>query len=349
MQSNEVINQLIARFETLFPRFIFKSLRKLPPPQRGDMPYHLLLRITPQSGTEIELGCLVLTTGYQDEVERAVHRLTKWLASENNAGLVPALLAPYLAPAERELIRQNALAYLDLEGNVNLNVPGMLVYVDKDTARPQSEFERVILPFEGKAERVARRLLLGPAKTWNMRELAAVCGISLGMASMVTTALADLGAVAKSRKGITLFDAPALLDAWVKSYRINRNPFQVLRGTTAGLSVQDLVNINSADWALTLWSGATALLGETLPSERMAFYWMGGIDRLVERLHLSRDKGDMMILVFQPTDASLMWEPYEFMGGIRVVNPLQLYLDLASGDEEELELARRIRDKYLSC
>lgn len=348
MHYNEVINQLLARFEQLFPQFIFQSLRRLPPPHRGEMPYQLVLQVKTRSGSAFDLGILVLTTGYKDEVERAALRLTQWRKVENESHLMPTLLAPYLAPEEREYIRNQSLAYLDLNGNLYLDAPGTLVYIDKNNERPQSEFERVILPFQGKAERVPRRLLLEPSKTWNMRELAASCGISLGMASMVTTALVELGAIVKSRKGIALLDPTCLLDAWVKSYRINRNPFLAYYGSATRFSVQDLARYGSSDWGLTLWSGAAVLLGETLPRARMAFYWTGDINKLVERLHLSRDKGDMLVLIFQPTDESLMWETRTYLGDIRVVNPLQLYLDLASGDEEELELARKIR-KFLAC
>jgi hypothetical protein len=33
--------------------------------------------------------------------------------------------------------------------------------------------------------------------------------------------------------------------------------------------------------------------------------------------------------------------------GLRVAHPLQLYLDLGSGDERELELAKRLRERLL--
>ena len=97
--------------------------------------------------------------------------------------------------------------------------------------RPPAIAERVIRPFEGKAERIARVLIREPGKTWTMRELAAESRVSLGMASMVTSALEELGAVVKSHRGVTLFDAPGLVEAWVKAYQINRNPFQATSGS----------------------------------------------------------------------------------------------------------------------
>ncbi|MHB9033296.1 MAG: hypothetical protein ACYC6L_09635 [Anaerolineae bacterium] len=348
MQVNEVINQLIARFEVLFPQLVFRSLRRLPPPQRGDLPYHLVLKMSLQGGKELELGCLVLETGYRDEVERAVRRLTKWRDTAPEDNLSPTLLAPYLGPDEHQLISSHSLNYFDLVGNMNLSASGILIYIDKNLDRPKAEFERVILPFEGKAERVARRLALQPGKTWHMRELAAACEMSLGMASMVTTALVEIGAVTKTRRGISLFNPALLQETWLKAYKINRNPFQVLRCKPNGVTVGDLSKLNSPNWALTLWSGAAVLLGETVPLNRMAFYWFGSIPALMDRLHLGQESGEMTVFVFQPTDPSLLWESKEFLGGIRVVNPLQLYLDLASGDEEELELARRVRSRFLS-
>jgi hypothetical protein len=235
-----------------------------------------------------------------------------------------------------------------LEGNLYLEIPDLFLLIDRDVSRPPVVSERVIQPFEGKAERVARVLISEPGKTWNMRELAAKSQVSLGMASMVTGVLEQMGAVVKSRKGVALFDPSALVDAWVGAYQISRNPFQVYRGTSTSFSVKDLVMLASTHWALTLWSGAAAVLNEVMPDERIAFYWAGDITELAARLHLNRDEGELAVFIFQPADQSLLWDARELTDGVRVVNPLQLYLDLASGDEIELEIARRVRSSLLS-
>ena len=354
MQQNEVINLLIARFEALYPQFVFRALRRLPPPGRVGIPYDLVLRIAlGNAGNELALGCLVLENGYHDEVVRAIQRIVRAREQESGLEWLPILLAPYLTQDDRCLCQQNRIGHLDLVGNAGLEAPGVFVAIERSTPRPSPGTPRTISPYEGKAERVARQMLLMPQKIWNMRELAGQCGISLGMASMVTTALVEQGVVTKTRKGVALFNPRALLETWEKSYHFSRNPYQVYRTSVSAGKVVDRVKAlpikQPDDWALTLWSGAFELLKETPEEARLGMYWAGDVAECAERLHLGRVIGDTVVLVFQPYDLSVLWQTTALTNGVRVVSPLQLYLDLASGDAEELALARRVRSRFLSC
>jgi hypothetical protein len=295
----------------------------------------------------------VIAPGYHDEVERAIRRVARAREQMNDLEWLPVLLAPYLAPDDRHLCQQNRIGYLDLVGNAGLESPSVYVSIGRSTLRPSSGTQRAISPFEGKAERVARRMLLTPYKTWNMRELAGQCGISLGMASMVTTVLMEQGVVTKTRKGIALFDPKTLLESWEKAYRFARNPYQVFRTSTSPGEVIDrlkfLIITEPDSWALTLWSGAYALLQETPEQARVGLYWAGNVVECAEQLQLRGVTGDTVVVVFQPYDPSVFWQSIMLTNRERVVSPLQLYLDLASGDAEELALAKRVRSKFLSC
>lgn len=354
MQQNEVINLLIARFETLYPQFVFRALRRLPPPGRVGIPYDLVLRIAlGKSDQELGLGCIVLENGYHDEVLAAIQRIGRMREQANDLDLLPVLLSPFLAHDDRILCQQNRIGHLDLVGNAGLKAPGVVVIIERDAPRPSPGTQRNISPYEGKAERVARRLLLEPQKIWNMRELAAQGGISLGMASMVTTALVEQGVVTKTRKGVALFDPRTLLETWEKAYQVSRSPYQVYRTSASARKIIDRIQALQVkepnDWALTLWSGAFELLNETPEEARLALYCAGDVAECAERLHLGRVIGDTVVLIFQPYDLSVLWQATTLDNRVRVVNPLQLYLDLASGDAEELELARRVRSGFLSC
>ena len=62
---------------------------------------------------------------------------------------------------------------------------------------------------------------------------------------------------------------------------------------------------------------------------------------------MSKRKGQTPVFVFQPYDESLLWGATETRDHLSVVHPLQLYLDLCSGDKEELELAESVRSRLL--
>jgi len=55
-----------------------------------------------------------------------------------------------------------------------------------------------------------------------------------------------------------------------------------------------------------------------------------------------------MVFVFSPYDQAVFWEAKRYRDGSVVAHPLQLYLDLASGDKDEVALAQRVRERFLS-
>jgi hypothetical protein len=55
-----------------------------------------------------------------------------------------------------------------------------------------------------------------------------------------------------------------------------------------------------------------------------------------------------MVFVFTPYDEGVFWAARRYRDGSVVAHPLQLYLDLASGDKDEVALAHRIRERFLS-
>ncbi|NLV74500.1 MAG: hypothetical protein GXY52_07440 [Chloroflexi bacterium] len=343
MQPSDVINQLISRFEHLFPRLVFRNLRRLAPPGRDDAPYQVLLRFALPNGSELELGCLVLHTGYREEVERMSRRIEPWAAEPGASPAHPALLAPYLDATSRALLQRRGIAYLDLEGNLFVEAPRLWLLIERDAQRSLKVSKRVIQPFEAKAQRVARLLLGSPGTTWKTRTLASACGLSVGMTSMVTTELEAMEAVVKNRKGISLFDANILLDKWTEAYQVNENPFQLLRCDDLTSLKSRLAAQPQGAWAWTLWPAAECLLGSPSGGERLAFYWTRTIAALTDELGLSHEHGRIPVVVFQPRDESQLWDCTETSPAERYVSRLQLYLDLASGDDEELELARALR------
>jgi len=99
--------------------------------------------------------------------------------------------------------------------------------------------------------------------------------------------------------------------------------------------------------ALTLWSAARHLLGGDPFAPRLGFYWAAEPDPLVRTLRLNETSGQSHVFVFRPYDASLLWGRSLAAQRPPIVSPLQLYLDLSSGDEEELQLAAQVRKRFL--
>jgi hypothetical protein len=341
----DVLSRFLHEFDKLYPKLAFRSMRRVS--SGGIDPARLQLQLQMGASAIASLDILAVGEGGEQTVLRALDRLPQREARAK--GLVPTLLAPQMSPEGQQACEQASVAWLDLAGNAHIETEGLFYVVQRH--KPESTpGTGVHAPFEGKAERVARTLLIHPRRRWRMRELAAQAHVSLGLASMVTTTLAEDRLVVKSRDGLQLFDPGGLLENWAQAYDIHRSVFRVFRtdqpaGSLLGKLRQSLAKTDS--YALTLWSAACSYLPSEVSPHRVALYWGGVPDDVATALELDEERGDTYVFVFNPYDESVLWGAQATAPGIALVHPCQLYLDLGCGDEQEIALAQRIREKLL--
>jgi hypothetical protein len=345
----KVQSLFLSRFDELFPRLRFRAIRRFP--DRSLPPYAFALRVAVgRAALELDLLCVVLTEGHPEEVRRFARAVAETAPLQMGHEAVPTLVAPFFSPESQALCREAGVAYLDLAGNAGLDTAHCHIELGgRQNTLPRKH--EVRSPFSGRAERVVRRLMLEPERTWSMRALAQAASVSLGLASMTTTALAEMEVVRKGRSGVELLDPSALLDAWAEVYDLRSNAFVAYRSwQDARQFEQELIRHREAldgRYALTLWSAAHYLLGGDEAPAQVALYWRGDLALLARALILSPDVGRTYVFCFQPYDESLLWARRETPEGLGVVSPLQLYLDLNSGDEREVALAQRVRGRLL--
>lgn len=347
----EVESRFLKTFDSLYPQFAFRGMRRFP--DRARSLYGFALRLAfGKAEIELDILCATLIEGDLREVRGYIRRIGEMQATPPHVEAIPVLIAPYLSEKARALCRQAEIGYFDLAGNAGLDTPRVFLHVAGRTDESAHK-RRIRNPFAGKAERVVRRLLLGAETHWSMRELAKSSSVSLGLASMVTSSLAETGLVAKDRSGLSVYDPAGLLDAWAERYSLRRSAYRIYHSdaTVADLHAQvaDFEDVGEKRYALTLWSGAHFLLEETDLPPHLALYWMGHPVDLALDLSLQEDlTGKTGVFVFQPYDQGVLWERRRTEGNLWIVNPLQLYLDLSSGDAGERHLAQRVRERLLS-
>jgi len=344
-----VQTRFLQRFGALYPQFSFRGVRRFATGAYG--PFGFVLRVAlGSSWVETDLCCMTLTEGYPQEVGRALRQIAEAAAppsSEEGVGVLPVLVAPYVSDEGRRLCEEARVGCMDLAGNARLEAKGLYVDV-RGKPNPHIGERHLRSPFQGKSEQIARTLLLHPDRQWTMRDLAKEAGVSLGLASMVTTDLEGMGAVNKGRKGVSLFNPADLLYKWSESYELRRSPFRAYRSDLSVAEIETALAVQqregSGHYALTLWSGAKCLLGEDeVRTRQVASYWTGDFRDLREPLGLG-DSGQVNVFVFKPYSESVFWGTQE-RDGLCVVHPIQLYLDLGAGDERELALAEQVRER----
>lgn len=351
MRRTEVESLFLQRFGALYAQFGFRGLRRFPARVRA--PYSFALRLVfGRAETQLDLLCVTLTEGHPGNVKRFLQRIEQAppLEGDESKGL-PVLVAPFLGQEAQGLCREAGVGFFDLAGNAGLDVPGLYVDILGRSSKLPRKRE-VLTPFGGKAERVVRRLLFKPDKRWKMRELAEAADISLGLASMATSALAKEGLLVKSRAGVQLPDPSRLLDAWGSAYDLRGSRMHIYRSfDDVPALVRRLARLYENfgnKYALTLWTAAHELFQDTEPPPHLALYWTGEQEALAKALHLMEDVGRSYVFVFTPYDESLLWGASSTEKRLRIVHPLQLYLDLGSGNENELRLAQRVREQVIT-
>jgi hypothetical protein len=345
----EVQSLFLQGFGTSYTQLKFRGIRRFPDRTHG--PYDFALRVTfGRSGHELDLLCVTLTEGFPQDVRRAIEQIHEAEPFASEVDVAPALVVPFMAEEGQALCRGAGVGYFDLAGNAKLDTERIFLHI-RGRPNEHARERQITSPFVGKSERVVRRLLLEPSQRWSMRALAQASHVSLGMASMATTALAELGVVTKSRTGLDLFDPTGLLDMWSRHYDLKRSPFRIYRSQR---SLSDLMArlVSRHDqflnrYVLTLWTGANTLLAEPERIPRLALYWMGSPDPLVRALGLNEERGATYVFIFQPYDEGVFWSRRETGQQLLVAHPLQLFLDLNSGDQAELDLARAVRERLL--
>lgn len=276
------------------------------------------------------------------KVKKAVDRLhTLYFLHEEVQKISPRtlLVAPYISQTLAEECHRLGLNFIDMAGNVYIDVPGCLVFV---SGKPRP---REFLPaMEHSALRTANglrivfALLTEPGLVQQtQRDIAAHAGVALGSVSRILENLQDVGHLSKGhRTERRLLAIDELSRHWSQQYPVSlRHRLNPRRYSTAAhANWQDMVL--SPEEAV--WGGefaADCMNGYITPIEATIYSWMPRDHFIVEHRLRPDLKGDVEIL-----DA--FWHP---PGPARtaLAPALLVYADLmASRDGRSREAASRL-------
>src|ERR687888_1673497 len=163
----------------------------------------------------------VSSLGQPRQIRAAVTRLAE-IRRELPAAY-PVAAAVYIGPQSARILKSHNLGYVDLSGNCYLAFENVLIEKEgKKNVRPSTRPLRSL--FAPRASRVARVLLVEPARAWRLDELARAAGVSLGHSHNVISRLEDLRWIERDgSQRITLSKPADLLEAWADSYTYRAN------------------------------------------------------------------------------------------------------------------------------
>jgi hypothetical protein len=180
---------------------------------------------------KVEVYVEVKSTSTPKQVEQIAPWLSQMKAMKDGAAF--ALVCPAISPQSQRLCFERNVDFIDLAGNVFINVPGKLL-LQRVGMEPRKETSPSFYrnPFSGKSSRILRVLLQNP-KPWTLtgitEELAAqsrgsLCPgvsfeVSFALASRVLRSLEEELLVMRRNSSIVVPEPRRLLSRWAQDYK----------------------------------------------------------------------------------------------------------------------------------
>lgn len=301
-------------------------------------PRHALLRLS-FGEQHIELRAAFLSVPYPSGLRRL-------LARESD---VDAVIVDRIPPGLTEAAEELGIAILDRAGYGRVVAPAF-VYVAIPPRSPSS-MRSSASPFAPKASRIVRALLADPGSHWRLLALAERVDVDAGNAHRIFASLTDMGLVERDEDAYVVTDPGSLLEAWAE---FNRRPREQVRVTLAGdleEAIDRLVDAHP-DGLVVSGEFAAERLAPYLPAQSAIVHCL---DRKVwEQIAQEADRSPAFpgyslhsqLILDLPDEGVAHFGG--IAGGIPVVHPVQLYVDLFGDLGRGREAAEHLRRQWIA-
>ncbi|MGH2945153.1 MAG: type IV toxin-antitoxin system AbiEi family antitoxin [Solirubrobacteraceae bacterium] len=266
-------------------------------------------------------------------------------------GELPVVVVPYMGAAGARAAAAEGVGWVDLSGNARLRDGDLFVRVEGRPNRYPSR-GRPSSPFAPASARVTRHLLQDPERSWRQAELSKATGLDDGRVSKLVARLDELELLERDGALLRPRDPDALLDAWAADYNFDGHDIVACHLTAPGGGVELAREIADGlveakiPHALTGLPAAWML--DKFAQFRLLSVFVGEDPRRVADLLGARaEPRGANVQLIGPNDRGV-FVGAEDVDGVRVVAPVQAYLDLLALPERAREAAEHLREKRLN-
>jgi hypothetical protein len=256
------------------------------------------------------------------------------------------VLAPYVSPEARAILRAQGQGWFDLAGNCLISFDGIHLEMVKSDINPFSTKRKQRSIFSPKSGRILK-LLLTESRPLKGIDIAARAHVSPAQVSKVREALLDREWATSDPSGLRIVQASAVLEAW----RENRQPptliaqgYTLKHGKMLDAHLQTLFMKAQGTQYHTLLLAGHSVARRIAPYARVTgeyFYAdKRGIELIDEFLQLDRVEDGANVFVYQPEDDMLSLDSIALKPEpLRGTGLVQTYLDLSSMGDRDREAA----------
>lgn len=280
-------------------------------------------------------------------IRNAVLQVKKYLEYiDSSYGVV---VAPYISPQAAKICADDGVGYLDLSGNCFFRFGN--VFIEK-TGSPNKfiirKEQRSL--FSNKATRILRVLLMSPKRSWGVRELAKVTGVSPGYVSRVRQNLMDREWMARTKVEMCLNNPKEVLDEWAKASRFRKSEsyfyFTLKNPTDIEAEIANYCDQKKINYALSGFSAAIRY-APMVPAKTVMAYISGDIPKIAHDLGLKSVDSGANVTLSIPYDDGVFYGG-EIIDEVKIASPIQVYLDLINVKGRGEEAAQAVFDKKVS-
>jgi len=262
------------------------------------------------------------------------------------------LCTPYISPRVAEMCRGQNVSYLDGVGNCWVAAPGLFVHIAGRPNRPT--VSKTVDPFSKKSSRIVRTLLTHPSKGWQVQQLAQQADVSLGLVSKVKTTLLEDAYLEERDRLLFVRDGVKLLQGWSAEYRphVKRvQLFAIPRPNEIEKCLAEWCRTNKVGYALTQLAAAWRYSPMVRYDKSVAYIdrklEMGNkLKSLLEQIDAREVETGANCTLWITDDPAVFTDAKEF-DGVKVVSPLQLYLDLMALSGRGKDAAQEVFEREL--
>lgn len=302
-----------------------------------------LLRVTTPQGTQL-IQIEVKASGEARYIREASFILTDRM--KLHPGSYGVVIASYISPESRSILRQQHQGWFDLAGNCFLSFAGVHIDVEKASSNPFTTKRKQKSVFSPKSGRILKVLLTERAPLKG-NEIASRAHVSQAQVSKVRETLIDREWAIADSTGIRILKPLALLEAW----REEREPpvlaaqgYTLYHGRALDTHLQTLFMKAATASFSTLLLAGHSVARRVAPFARIAgeFFYADahGINLVQEFLRLTPTESGANIFIYEPEDDMMQLDSIALAPQpIRGTGLLQTYLDLSAMGDRDREAA----------
>jgi hypothetical protein len=258
-------------------------------------------------------------------------------------------MAPYISSRSAEICAKEGVGYLDLAGNCRLTF-GQIFIRREGLRNPFTQKRDLRSLYAPKSTRVLRVLLMCRSAWWKIQALADAAGVSLGQVANVKKLLRDREWIAEGNEGFRLTNPKALLTEWAENYTYRKNIVREFYSMKETEEVESALSRACREldipYAFTGFSGARRV-APAVRGQRTMAYVSTISEALLEQVGLKEVPSGANVSLMIPYDEGVYYETRE-MDALKIVSPVQLYLDLKGHKGRGEEAAEAVWKQVLS-